>query len=532
VWATASTRDSLSTVPIVDHGFATSFRVITGLKYWVLASSPKNKDGTLADGEFGSIRAFVNFSPEVGNSRWNLEGVLLGPGDILYVLISCSNFRANSLGHCRYMALNTPHYMVTIEDAIVHGRNMYSTSASQSTSFGIVHSFINGLHQTNGLHKLTTFLRRQMAMWLRRYREDPFFDRSKHPHVPDVLTTHGLKDIMAIGNILELSTVIDRRCYMSNPLLTQRERVEMGTSRSMYRQLQCVISRHYTISVDGKPIHPLLVFRRSLVEFAAAMLVYKEDMVGQFRHSSVFTVESIREKTTSFFEANYPALLPRLLALLKSRFEFMYWTGPSLSVARRTDQNRCFSCRGRNTDAMRKNRPLRDFTDAPLYSSMTTISDSGSSGPESPSIKQEPQNSVLDFDMEAGQPEEKQGEGHRVTEAGENQAKATGPSSKVVTDVKMDSPVPKPRKRTRSVSKQEADALLPAALSNRLEPIEEASPKERTTKRVRNKAPSNSGAEGVELGKGAAGNQGEGSTSQTQPKKASVRKHPRRGKNN
>ena len=181
---------------------------------------------------------------------------------------------------------------------------------------------------------------------------------------------------------------------------------------------------------------------------------------------------------------------------------------------------------------MRKNRPLRDFTDAPLYSSMTTISDSGSSGPESPSIKQEPQNSVLDFDMEAGQPEEKQGEGHRVTEAGENQAKATGPSSKVVTDVKMDSPVPKPRKRTRSVSKQEADALLPAALSNRLEPIEEASPKERTTKRVRNKAPSNSGAEGVELGKGAAGNQGEGSTSQTQPKKASVRKHPRRGKNN
>ena len=83
VWATATTRDSISSMHLDGGGFATSIKVITGLKYWVLASSRKNENGKISEGDLGSIKAFKDFSPDVCHSLWDFEGVLLGPGDIL-----------------------------------------------------------------------------------------------------------------------------------------------------------------------------------------------------------------------------------------------------------------------------------------------------------------------------------------------------------------------------------------------------------------------------------------------------------------
>jgi len=162
-------------------------------------------------------------------------------------------------------------------------------------------------------------------------------------------------DIMAIGNILELVMVLDHRCYKSGSF-SHKERIEMGTARSMYRQLQKIIACHYSISVDGTPIHSLLVFRRSLVEFAAAVTDSPES-----------TAEDVEEKTTSFFEANYPELLSRFHDLVKKGFKYLYWTGPKLSIARRTDSHRVFYQARRNTPATRQRRPLQDFADTPLH---------------------------------------------------------------------------------------------------------------------------------------------------------------------
>jgi len=83
VWATASTQDSNSWMHIDDHGFATSVKVITGLKYWVLASGKQDENGQFTNGDLGSIRAFMGWEPDVAHGAWDLEGVLLGPGDIL-----------------------------------------------------------------------------------------------------------------------------------------------------------------------------------------------------------------------------------------------------------------------------------------------------------------------------------------------------------------------------------------------------------------------------------------------------------------
>jgi hypothetical protein len=273
---------------------------------------------------------------------------------------------------------------------------MFSASTSQHTLFGIVHTFVNGLGVTNQLHQRWTFLRREMAMWLKRYKDNPHFDRSQHPHIPDILTADGLKDIMAIGNLLELATVVDRRYYQGSPPGI-KERVEMGTARSMYRQLQCVLSTTYTIRVNGKPIPPLLVFRRSLVELAAALVVYKEAMDGAFGHSHPITADKVKGKVISFFKDNYPNLLPRLHVLIKSRQELLYWSGPELSIVQRTDQHRFFSQNRKNTAAMKMNRPLRDFIDAPLYpvvvsnnSGRLTMPPSGSDHQQPPAVQSAP----------------------------------------------------------------------------------------------------------------------------------------------
>src|ERR1700727_771186 len=45
---------------------------------------------------------------------------------------------------CSYMRPGTPHYVVTVEDAIVYGNHFFATSTSQPTAFGVIHCFIMG----------------------------------------------------------------------------------------------------------------------------------------------------------------------------------------------------------------------------------------------------------------------------------------------------------------------------------------------------------------------------------------------------
>src|SRR5215470_1299773 len=64
IWAMASTKDSASGICINDHGFATSIKVITGLKYWALAHVPEYRDGSNGAGDLGSIRRpFLHLNP-------------------------------------------------------------------------------------------------------------------------------------------------------------------------------------------------------------------------------------------------------------------------------------------------------------------------------------------------------------------------------------------------------------------------------------------------------------------------------------
>jgi hypothetical protein len=205
-----------------------------------------------------------------------------------------------------------------------------------------------------------------MAMWLNCYHEDPAFEPSEYPHVPNVRTADGLKDIMAIGNILELATVLDRRNYSASTI-HWTELLEMGSSRSMYRRLQSFIARKFVITVGEQPVLPMVVFGRSLVHFAAAVVVYKEDMESVGHKFAGCSGTKVKEKMVALFESNHPELLPRLLLLIESRAEYLDWTGPPISITKRTGQHRIFRRRKANNPGMMHNKPLRDFTDFPIY---------------------------------------------------------------------------------------------------------------------------------------------------------------------
>src|SRR5580704_240242 len=115
---------------------------------------------------------------------------------------------------CRYVQPCTPIYDLTPRDAVVHGQFFYSSSTSQLTALAIVHGFIRSPGVNQASSGRFTFLRRLMAMWVNRYRDDPMLDMSSSAHIPNTCNADGLKDIMAIGNVLELATILDRRSYV------------------------------------------------------------------------------------------------------------------------------------------------------------------------------------------------------------------------------------------------------------------------------------------------------------------------------
>jgi len=256
------------------------------------------------------------------------------------------------------------HYVVTIENAITIGRHLYPSACSQDTAFGIIHTFVLNYMITNTLHDdLYTMLRRIMAMWHLNYDEDPFFHGHGNPHVPDITTTTGLMDVMAIGNLLELAHVIDRRAYKKEIHWT--EQPEMGIARWSYRKLQVFFAKRYVTMVGEKSVSPLSVFRRSLVEFAAAVMVYKRSVNGMnIPKVEGCTRYQMEKKMLALFESNYPELVPTLHGLVEQEWQFLYWTGPAITIRPRDKGDRM-----RRTKKIERIKYIRqlDFDDRAIF---------------------------------------------------------------------------------------------------------------------------------------------------------------------
>jgi hypothetical protein len=178
-------------------------------------------------------------------------------------------------------------------------------------------------------HLLLIFLRRLMAAWHDSYVCNPDFDPSTDGHIPNLGAMDGLLDFIAVGNVLELAAVLDPSAYAGNN--GSRQQSDMGSARSLYRRLQKYFVQNYRTSVAKTPISPLNIFRRYLVEFAAALVVYKEERP----HSSGFkscTTGRVKAKVKSFFQTNYAELVPKLDSLIEANHRWLTWTGPSITI--------------------------------------------------------------------------------------------------------------------------------------------------------------------------------------------------------
>jgi hypothetical protein len=264
------------------------------------------------------------------------------------------------------MKPNTMHYVLTVDDSITLGRHFFPCASSQATSFGAIHTFIMNYAITNTLHDdLITMLRRIMVMWHLSYDEDPFFTGQGNPHVPDITTTSGFLDFMAIGNLLELAHVIDHRSY-SGKGHDYEEQAEMGVARWRYRKLQVFFAKRYVTMVGEKSIFPMSIFRRSLVEFAAAVIVYKKSVKGAgYPKIEGCTRYQVERKMISLFEANYPELLPCLHERVKEENEYLYWTGPPITI--RPFDKKLDRRRGFHGQVQPKNCRQMDFDDKPIF---------------------------------------------------------------------------------------------------------------------------------------------------------------------
>jgi hypothetical protein len=83
LWGTVATKHATSWFHVDDYGMATVVKVMTGMKYWVVAHpSPDASEGCY--GNPGSVEAFAGWNAEdSGEHLWEYEGVLLTSGNML-----------------------------------------------------------------------------------------------------------------------------------------------------------------------------------------------------------------------------------------------------------------------------------------------------------------------------------------------------------------------------------------------------------------------------------------------------------------
>jgi hypothetical protein len=255
------------------------------------------------------------------------------------------------------MKPNTLHYVLTVEDSIAYGRHFYPSASMQAAAFGVVHTFVLSYTVTNTEHKgLDTMFRRMMAMWSDHYFRPSYLNvQVPNAHIPNISTMTGLMDVIAVGNLLELAQVLDRQFYTISGIHWQKQQ-EIAMARHRYRMLQSWFTANYLTFLGGQSISPINIFRRSLVEFAAAVIAYKQQRAARELDPEIqlgCTAEAVKGKVVSFFESNYPELLPCLHRLVKKGAVFLYWTGPKITIKRRSGQSR--------------NPDLVDFRDQPIY---------------------------------------------------------------------------------------------------------------------------------------------------------------------
>lgn len=149
----------------------------------------------------------------------------------------------------------------------------------------------------------------------------------------------GVLEVAALGNLCEAGSILQRGHYGGNVSAAMAE--ETVVARWQYRQFQVYMARNYTVLVDDKPVSVFWVFRRSLVEFLAALLTYKKawEHLTPVQQPGCNSSALLKTRIQKFFKSEYPELLECWKALVLDGHNSFYWTGPAFSLVPLTREN-------------------------------------------------------------------------------------------------------------------------------------------------------------------------------------------------
>jgi hypothetical protein len=96
--------------------------------------------------------------------------------------------------------------------------------------------------------------------------------------------------------------------------------------------LQICFNRQYIMIIGGNPISAISIFWRSLVKFAASLVVYKCQEHPGNHVTPGCTGDALKMEVMQNFKSNYPELLPCLERLVSEGAGVMYWIGPQIEI--------------------------------------------------------------------------------------------------------------------------------------------------------------------------------------------------------
>lgn len=157
-------------------------------------------------------------------------------------------------------------------------------------------------------------------------------------HVIDVTSTEGLLDIIALGNIIEFALALDLRSY-DNTVIDPDEELEIEATMARYRSFIRWFSQTFGLLMDGHWINPTYLFKRRLVSFAASVCVYfamEHSTTQRQSHLAGINPARVKKMFRQHLQKCWPDLIPTFNILLDSPSSFLYHTGPTVRIVRKT----------------------------------------------------------------------------------------------------------------------------------------------------------------------------------------------------
>jgi hypothetical protein len=210
----------------------------------------------------------------------------------------------------------------------------------------------------------------------------PFSGMKKPLHVIDVTVIEGLLDIIALGNLIEFSSALDLRTY-ENIILDEDELLEIEIAMTRYRAFIRWFCRKFGLLIEGTWVVASYLFKHRLISFAATTCVYFAN-----EHSTTQRESRLKGITPSLVKGYFrrhiklcwPDLEPLFEHLLDHPSCFLYYTGPSIRVIRKTELN---LLQENLTDKIED----EDYSPAPIYLPAQPAPTAGEEAPEHPAPK-------------------------------------------------------------------------------------------------------------------------------------------------